>query len=134
MEYQIDGSNDWMKAGTLTSESDQTIDFGSIANVKAVRILNQAATAGWVRISEIEILAPKSGTEPSIQYNVIRTDRWKVYQGSEANLYDGNDDTFVWYDPDGDDNTTGDDFMAGDYLGYNLGKVADLVSAHRSWI
>ena len=130
VEYQIDGSNDWMKAGTLTSESDQTVDFGSIANVKAVRILNQAATAGWVRISEIEILAPKSGTEPSIQYNVIRTDRWKVYQGSEANLYDGNDDTFVWYDPDGDDNTTGDDFMAGDYLGYNLGKVADLVSAH----
>ena len=130
VEYQVDGSDEWVKAGTLTSEADQTVDFGSIANVKAVRILNQETTYGWVRISEIEILAPASGAVTPIQYNVIRTDRWKVYQGSEANLYDGNDDTFVWYDPDGDANTTGDDFMAGDYLGYDLGKVADLVSAH----
>ena len=109
VEYQVDGSDEWVKAGTLTSAADQTVDFGSAADVKAVRILNQEATSGWVRISEIEILAPESGEVTPIQYNVIRTDRWKVYQGSEANLYDGNDDSFVWYDPDGDDNTTGDD-------------------------
>lgn len=130
VEYQVDGSDEWVKAGTLTSETDQTVDFGSIANVKAVRILNQADTVGWVRISEIEILAPESGAVTPIQYNVMRTGRWEVYQGSEANLYDGNDDTYVWYDPDGDANTTGDDFMVDDYLGYDLGKVADLVSAH----
>lgn len=35
---------------------------------------------------------------------------------AEANLYDGNDDTFVWYDPDGDGNTTGDDFLVDDYI------------------
>ena len=130
VEYQVDGSDEWVKAGTLTSAADQTVDFGSAADVKAVRILNQEATSGWVRISEIEILAPESGEVTPIQYNVIRTDRWKVYQGSEANLYDGNDDSFVWYDPDGDDNTTGDDFLVDDYLGYDLGKVANLVSAH----
>ena len=78
----------------------------------------------------MENLAPESGEVTPIEYNVIRTDRWKVYQGSEANLYDGNDDSFVWYDPDGDDNTTGDDFLVDDYLGYDLGKVANLVSAH----
>ena len=116
VEYQVDGSDEWVKAGTLTSAADQTVDFGSAADVKAVRILNQEATSGWVRISEIEILAPESGEVTPIQYNVIRTDRWKVYQGSEANLYDGNDDSFVWYDPDGDDNTTGDDFLVDDYL------------------
>ena len=130
VEYQVDGSDEWVKAGTLTSAADQTVDFGGAADVKAVRILNQEATSGWVRISEIEILAPESGEVTPIQYNVIRTDRWKVYQGSEANLYDGNDDSFVWYDPDGDDNTTGDDFLVDDYLGYDLGKVANLVSAH----
>ena len=130
VEYQVDGSDEWVKAGTLTNASDQTVDFGSVADVTAVRILNQADTAGWVRISEIEILAPESGAVTPIQYNVIRTDRWVIYQGSEANLYDGNDDSYVWYDPDGSGNTTGDDFLVDDYIGYDLGKVADLVSAH----
>lgn len=130
VEYQIDGSEDWVKAGTLTNAGDQTVDFGSVSNVKAVRILNQTATAGWVRIAEIEILAPESGTVTPIQYNVIRTDRWTVHQSAEANLYDGNDDTFVWYDPDGSGNSTGDDFLEDDFIGYDFGKVADLESAH----
>ena len=130
VEYQLDGSDEWVKAGTLTNASDQTVEFGSIADVKAVRILNQADTAGWVRISEIEILAPESGTVAPIQYNVIRTDRWTVYQGAEANLYDGNDDSFVWYDPDGSGNSTGDDFLVDDFIGYDFGRVATLESAH----
>lgn len=129
-EYQLDGSTEWVKAGTIGSEKDQTIDFGIVENVKAVRILNREATYGWVRIAEIEILPPQSGADIPIQYNVIRTDRWTVHQGSEANLYDGNDDTYVWYDPDGSGNTTGDDFMVDDFLGYDLGKIADLMSAH----
>ena len=128
--YRLEGTENWVKVGTLTNEGDQTIDFGSVSNVKAVRILNQAATAGWVRIAEIEILAPESGTVTPIQYNVIRTDRWTVHQGAEANLYDGNDDTFIWYDPDGSGNSTGDDFLVDDYIGYDFGKVADLESAH----
>lgn len=130
VEYQLDGSAEWVKAGTLTNESDQTVHFGSVANVKAVRILNQTETVGWVRIAEIEILSPESGSSEPIEYNVMHTDRWKLYQGAEANLYDGNDDTYVWYDPDGDGNSTDDDFMVDDFLGYNFGKIADLVSAH----
>lgn len=130
VEYQLDGSDQWVKAGTLTNASDQAVDFGRVADVKAVRILNQTDTAGWVRISEIEILEAKEEVTTPIEYNVIRTDRWKVYQGSESNLYDGNDDTYVWYDPDGDGNSTGDDFMADDFLGYDFGTVAELESAH----
>lgn len=86
----------------------------------------------YLNVHEIQINKNSAQTPggDSIQYNVMRTERWKVYQGSEANLYDGNDDTFVWYDPDGDANTTGDDFLVDDYLGYDLGKVADLASAH----
>lgn len=130
VEYRLEGTENWVKIGTLTNEGDQTVDFGSISNVEAVRILNQAATAGWVRIAEIEILAPESGTVTPIQYNVIRTDRWTVHQGAEANLYDGNDDTYIWYDPDGSGNSTGDDFLEDDFIGYDFGKVADLESAH----
>ena len=86
----------------------------------------------YLNVHEIQINKNSAQTPggDSIQYNVMRTERWKVYQGSEANLYDGNDDSFVWYDPDGDANTTGDDFLVDDYLGYDLGKVADLASAH----
>ena len=39
-------------------------------------------------------------------------------------MYDGNDNTFVWYSEPGD--TT----YAGDYLGYNFGKVIELKSLH----
>ena len=31
VEYQVDGSDEWVKAGTLTNASDQTVDFGSVA-------------------------------------------------------------------------------------------------------
>ena len=62
----------------------------------------------YLNVHEIQINKNSAQTPggDSIQYNVMRTERWKVYQGSEANLYDGNDDSFVWYDPDGDANTT----------------------------
>lgn len=97
----------------------------------AVRILNNADTGGWVRIAEIEILEPAEEVVTPIEYNVIKTDRWTVYQTYvESNLYDGNDQTFVWYDPDGSDNTTGDDFLVDDFLGYDFGTVAELESAH----
>lgn len=131
VEYQIDGSEDWVKAGTLTNAGDQTVDFGSVSNVKAVRILNRAATAGWVRIAEIEILAAAEGDIQPIEYNIIRTDRWTVYgNNAESNLYDGNDNTYVWYDPDGSGNSTDDDFLVDDYLGYDFGTAAELKSAH----
>ena len=35
VEYQVDGSDEWVKAGTLTNASDQTVDFGSVADVTA---------------------------------------------------------------------------------------------------
>lgn len=130
VQYQVDGSNEWVNAGTLTNASDQTIDFGNVGNVKAIRLYNNAMTNGWVRISEIEILSPNETAAVPIEYNVIKTDRWVVSQGPESNLYDGNDSTYVWYDPDGSGNSTGDDFLVDDYLGYDFGTVAELESAH----
>jgi hyaluronoglucosaminidase len=131
VQYQTEGSDTWTDAGQLTSAGDQTVDLGGVSNVTAVRILNNADTEGWVRIAEIEILEPEEEVVTPIEYNVIKTDRWTVYQTYvESNLYDGNDQTFVWYDPDGSDNTTGDDFLVDDFLGYDFGTVAELESAH----
>lgn len=132
VEYQIEGTNTWTKAGTLSDKGDQTVSFGNVANVKAVRIHNKTVTGGWVRIGEIEILSPANEDARPIEYNIIRTNRWTVANSEhvESKLHDGDDNSYVWYDPDGSGNTTNDTCKENDYLGYDLGKVADLVSAH----
>lgn len=131
LQYQVSGSDAWTDAGAVGNSSDQTIRLENAANVTAMRIKNNAASSGWVRISEIEILPPEEGGAGPIEYNVIKTDRWAVSGGEpETNLYDGDDNTYVWYDPDGADNSTGDDFMVNDYLGYDFGRELELKSAH----
>ena len=132
VEYQLNGSDIWTKAGTLTKKGDQTVSFGSVANVKAVRVHNKTVTTGWVRIGEIEILSPAKEDEKPIEYNIIHTDRWTVADSThvESKLYDGDDNSYVWYDPDGSSNSTKDTCKVNDYLGYDFGKVADLSSAH----
>ncbi len=88
------------------------------ARARYVRIINDAYKKVWCYFSEFQVY-------PYVEdhTSIIRTDRWTVYQGSESNLLDGNDNTFVWYDPDGSDNSTGDDSLVGDYIGLNLGEV-----------
>ena len=74
VEYQIEGTSEWKKAGTLSDKGDQTVSFGNVANVKAVRIHNNTVTGGWVRIGEIEILSPAnedaSGARAGLYTNV----------------------------------------------------------------
>ena len=74
VEYQIEGKSTWTKAGTLSDKGDQTVSFGNVANVKAVRIHNNTVTGGWVRIGEIEILSPAnedaSGARAGLYTNV----------------------------------------------------------------
>lgn len=74
VEYQIEGTSTWTKVGTLSDKVDQTVSFGNVANVKAVRIHNNTVTGGWVRIGEIEILSPAnedaSGARAGLYTNV----------------------------------------------------------------
>lgn len=142
LQYTMDGK-DWVDlelkgmTNAFTGERDKYLevvvekdnlpeDFQAMG-IRLVATADNKLDA-YLNVHEIQI--NKAEAQEEISYNVIRTDRWKVYQGNETSLYDGNDDSFVWYDPDGDGNSTGDDFMVGDYLGYNLGKVATLDSAH----
>lgn len=73
VEYQIEGTSTWTKAGTLSDKGDQTISFGNVANVKAVRIHNNTVTGGWVRIGEIEILSPANEDTSGARAGFIRT-------------------------------------------------------------
>ena len=130
IQYSTDGQSGWKKAGEFTNAKDQTVNINVTDKIKAIRLVNKEQTAGWVRIGELDIRAPKNMATP-ITYKVIKTDRWTVVQNtSETSLYDGDDNTFVWYDPDGSGNSTGDDALKDDFLGYDLGTEAVLESAH----
>ncbi|MGO5442846.1 discoidin domain-containing protein [Faecalimonas sp. LCP19S3_D12] len=129
VQYSVNGQNNWKKAGELTNAKDQTVNFTTSEKIKAIRIVNKEQTAGWVRVGELDIRAPKNATTP-ITYKVMKTDRWTVSQGKESSLYDGDDNTYVWYDPDGSGNSTTDDVMKDDFLGYDLGIEAVLDKAH----
>ena len=63
--------------------------------------------------------------ETGITYTILKPSDWTVYQGPESNLYDGNAGTMVWYNT-GD----GDNIVVDDYIGYDLGAVVALDSAH----
>jgi hypothetical protein len=86
VEYQIEGTSTWTKAGTLSDKGDQTISFGNVANVKAVRIHNNTVTGGWVRIGEIEILSPAnedaSGGRAGLYTNVDTNITASLEEGS----------------------------------------------------
>lgn len=120
VQYQVEGSEEWVTVGTLNSETDQTIDFGGVANVKAIKILNQERVDVWVRVGEITISGPVIDTTP-ITYTVMKPSTWGVYSGPESKMWDGDDSTFVWFNKPGELDT---------YVGYDLGKEAVLESAH----
>lgn len=107
--------------GIITGKDNEkdtlVIDFGGV-EARRIRLVNDEQRHAWVLFSEFQV-------HPYVEDHteVICTDRWTVYQGSESNLLDGNDNTFVWYDPDGSDNSTDDDSLVGDYIGLDLGEV-----------
>lgn len=107
--------------GIITGKDNEkdtlVIDFGGV-EARRIRLVNDEQRQAWVLFSEFQVYPyVEDHTE------VICTGRWTVYQGSESNLLDGDDNTFIWYDPDGSGNTTGDDSLVGDYIGLDLGEV-----------
>ena len=70
----------------MSDKGDQTISFGNVANVKAVRIHNNTVTGGWVRIGEIEILSPAnedaSGARAGLYTNVDTNITASLEEGS----------------------------------------------------
>ena len=92
VEYQIEGTSTWTKAGTLSDKGDQTVSFGNVANVKAVRIHNNTVTGGWVRIGEIEILSPAnedaSGARAGL-YTNVNTDITASLEEGSVSLSNG---------------------------------------------
>lgn len=129
----LDSNEEWQTVANVTNSTEQTFDLSDDnITTTAVRILNNTQVSKWWRVGEFKVEVAEEDVVTPIKYTVIKTDRWTVDQGAESNLYDGDDDTFVWYDPDGqpNDTTYPDDAQVGDYIGYDFGTVAKLSGVH----
>ena len=91
--------------------------------VKGVRLIaTEKRDSTWFGIKDIVINEQQEAGEV-LESKLMVPDHFTLYQGTEANLFDGNDTTFAWYDPSG---TVKDTSVVGDYIGVDLLKVRDL--------
>ncbi|MDF9825537.1 hyaluronoglucosaminidase [Breznakia sp. PF5-3] len=129
LEY-LDSAEEWQTIANVNNSKVQNFDLeAQNITTKSIRIRNVTHVNIWWRVGEFKVETSAIDSSP-IEYNVIKTDRWYMYRGPETNLYDGDDNSYVWYDPDGGGNTTNDCFLVDDFLGYDLGKIANLQSTH----
>lgn len=138
LEYTTDGTQ-WQPVSgyeNLSGASTHDFDFPDL-NLQGVRGLRMTATSGndkWLGVREIyinnmptpeapgETVAPLAGT-------IEKTGSYTVYGNyAERNLTDGNDSTYVWYDPR--NGTNNDQCLVNDYLGLNLGSVHQIGKIH----
>lgn len=131
LEYYDESAKDWKEISNLDKKTEQTINTN--VSTRAIRIRNKAHKAVWWRLGEIQ--ANFADDNKELEYNVIKTKGWNLYASSGAigNLFDGNDETEVEFDPDGDKSSgrpNNDIAFADDYIGYDFGKIAKLSSIH----
>ena len=138
IQYTLDGS-EWIDLSETTyagvqnqvqdialTEDELPENFQAMG-VRLIATTDNAKDA-WLEVREVEVNKGVESTGSSdINYNVIKSSAWEIYQGSESSLYDGDDSTYVWYDPNGG---SGDSAVVGDYLGYDFGEVLNLQSIH----
>ena len=122
ISYSENGT-DWTDLDTINGKaSGQDIVDVDLEGVSAryVRLVNDTRKNSWCKFGEFQVFPYVEDTT-----EVIHSDMWTVSQGSLNNLLDGNDNTFVWFDPDGKGpgNPTGDDSLVGDYIGLDMGKT-----------
>ena len=124
VQYTVDGSN-WLdlENGKVYSMPSKIAIQGLNIEAKGVRVIaTKAKSNTWLGIKDITINKnTSSGEDTVLSPTVIRTQWQQIYQGTESNLFDGNDTTDVWYKTH-----TGDMTNAGDYIGVDLGKVTQV--------
>lgn len=121
VQYTVDG-NEWLdlEAGKVYPTPNKITIEGLDLDAMGVRVIATKDRANkWFGVKDItvnknDIQKPES----SIDARVIRTAAWKPYQGSEANLLDGNDSSDIWYQTNAGDLT-----LVGDFIGLDLGSV-----------
>lgn len=123
LQYTVDGDT-WVDVeGKVYGHVKQVAEDNLNLKVKGVRLIATENREGtWFGVKDIVVNEQQDETEV-FESKLIVPEHFKIYQGTEANLFDGNDTTFVWYNPSG---TVKDTSVAGDYIGVDLLKVREL--------
>ena len=121
VQYTVDGEN-WidLENGKLyTMPSKITIEELDLDAMGVRVIATKARSNTWFGVKDITVNKDTDVKEDlSTNATIIRSQWQQIYQGSEANLLDGNDSTDVWYKTHAGDTT-----RVGDYIGVDLGEV-----------
>ena len=121
VQYTVDGKTwvDLEEGKTYSMPNKITVEDLDLDATGIRVIATKARLSTWLGIKDIVVNKndlPKN--ETTITPSVIRTSAWKIYSGSQSNLFDGNDSTDVWYQTN-----TGDLTLVGDYMGLDLGSI-----------
>jgi beta-N-acetylglucosaminidase./F5/8 type C domain. len=123
IEYRVNG--EWKIYQTLNDVPYEIEMNLSGVHADAVRIRNLEKTQGWWQFNELSVQRYDSSADKTpLTKTIIKTSTFGIYSGSEANLLDGSDSSGIWY------STSGDITREGDYLGLDLGRIADLGKFH----
>ncbi len=121
IQYTVDGKT-WLdlEDGKVYTMPNKITIEGIDLDVMGIRIIaTKARTNTWFGVKDITVNKSDITEEDSeINKSVIRSNWPQIYAGTEANLFDGNDSTDVWYKTH-----AGDVTKAGDFIGIDLGKV-----------
>lgn len=129
LEYFKDGN--WHQIERVDKLLKKVFDVSSLdIETDKLRIRNIKDKAIWWRLGDFYATTGSKDSNIPIRYDVIKSDLWSNHNSQDSLLHDGDDNSFVWYDPDGSRNTNHDNVMVGDFLGYDLGKIATLDKIH----
>ena len=120
IQYTVDG-NEWLDledGKVYTMPNKITIEGLDLAamGIRVIAIKNKTNT--WFGVKDITVNKGDITEDSGINPTIIRSQWQQIYEGSESNLFDGNDSTDVWYKTH-----TGDMTNVGDFIGVDLGKV-----------
>ena len=123
LQVTVDGSTWTDIEGEVFGHVTQAVVENLNLKVKGVRLIATENREGtWFGIKDIVINEQQEPVE-ELESKLMVPEHFTLYQGTEANLFDGNDTTFAWYNPSG---TVKDTSVVGDYIGVDLLKVSNL--------
>lgn len=137
IEYTVDGE-EWITIDELTFANTPTnrlyYEFDEPLEILGFRVVNTKNLDGkWFAMREISFNTKDEVEEETqdFEYTIVRTDRWGIVGGKESNLYDGDDNTNVYYNGHPADVDGHKDYvLKDDVLGYDLGRAVSLDSVH----
>ena len=130
LQYTVNGS-EWIdiEGSEYTDNRSEISMDGLDIEARGIRLIATGVRSNtWLSVREININDRNntSSDTPSGGQIAVTPYRsaWNIYSGNDSSLTDGNDSTYVWYNPG---NISGGDYSnAGEYFGMDAGSVVNV--------